>query len=421
MALVDQHRPGQVDASVERVQFWTRDALQDVRDDLYALRRLICARHSRQPDTRGNACRPPETNVRSDILPETTVGHRSRGHIREWAGVFTGNHLTELTALVPAVDSRNINDILKRGALLHTDIALRTTPMVTWSARPIGGFLTRTTVRIVDGRQSGVDVSVDHLAMARRLLDIVTPDPGRDPLTYPERDMTVRDWYRATMAIALGSQEFLLSHERAALELFPDDDQVLFQAGALHEAIAMPQYQGVSTRRVGGVSLIESADAELRRAEQLLRQALKVNPAHVEARLRLGHVLGQRGRSADALIELRKVEAETTDSLLLYFTSLFVGREEGDVNNLVAARAAYERAASLFPRAQSPHVGLSELSMRSGNRLEAARALDVVWKWDTSREDADDPWTSYPYAAGRDGESMLEAIGRAFPPPAVTP
>lgn len=421
MAHVDQHQPGQVDPSVQSVQFWTRDSLQDVRDDVYALRRLICARHSRA-DTQANVCRPPEANVRSDILPETTVGHRNRGYTREWAGVYTPNHLADLSGLAPVIDRRDINDILKRGALLHTDIALLTEPMVTWSSSGIARFLIRTTVRMVDGRQSGVDVSVDHLEMARRLLDIVTPDAHRDPFTYPERDMTVRAWYRATMAFLLEDQGFFLSHERAALQLFPDDDHVLFQAGALHESIATEQYQvGVSTRRVAGVSLLESADDELRRAEQLLRRALKVNPNHVEARLRLGQVLGQRGRSAEALVELRKVEAEATDSLLLYFAALFVGREAGEGNNLDAARAAYQRAASLFPRAQSPHVALSELHLRSGNRLDAARALEVVWNWGATREDADDPWKSYPYAAGRDGESMLAAIGEAFPPLAATP
>ena len=422
MGLVDQHQPGKVDAPVESVLFWTRDSLQDVRDDLYALRRLVCARHSRQPDSKEDACRSPEANVRSGILPETTVGHRNRGHLREWAGVFTASHLAELSGLAAEVDGRDINDILKRGALLHTDIALRTMPMVTFSDRPIEAFLTRTTVRIVDGRQSGVDVSVDHLAMARRLLDIVTPDPRRDQLTYPERDMTVRAWYRATMATLLGGQDFFLSHERAALELFPDDDHVLFQAGALHEAIATSQYQqGVTTRRVGGMSLMGSADVERRRAEQLLRQALKINPNHVEARLRLGQVLGQRGRSADALVELRRVETETTDPLLSYYTLLFIGREEGTLNNLEAARSAYRRAASLFARAQSPHLGLSELAMRIGNRPEAARALDVIWNWGQIREDDDDPWRLYPYAAGRDGESMLAEIGKAFPPSAATP
>ena len=421
MTLVAQHQPGLVDAAVESVQLWTAASLQDVRDDLYAIRRLICARRERE--TAGAPpCTPPPTNTRGTILPDTTVVHRNRVNSREWAGVYTPNHLADLSELAPDIDRRNINDILKRGALLHTDVALRTPPMVAWSAVPVEAFLMRTTVRVVDGRQSGVDLSVDHLAMARRLLDIVTPDPHSDPITYPERDRMVSDWYRATMAVLLDGLGVFLSHERAALELFRDDDEVLFQAGALHEGLAGRQWQrGVSTRRQAGVSLLESENGELRRAEQLLRQALTVNQDHVEAHLRLGQVLGQRGRSADALVELRQVEAATQEPLLLYYAALFIGREEGSLNNVSAARAAYQRAAALFPRAQSPYIGLSELEMRSGNRLGAAQALEVVWKWGTSRQDEDDPWPSYPYAAGRSGETRLNALGQAFPPVPATP
>jgi tetratricopeptide (TPR) repeat protein len=420
MTLVAQHQPGQVDAAVQSVQLWTAASLQDVRDDLYATRLLICARRERE--TAGAPCTPPPPNTRGTILPETTVLHRNRVNTREWAGIYTVNHLADLSELAPDIDRRNINDILKRGALLHTDVALRTPPMVAWSAARVEGFLMRTTVRVVDGRQSGVDLSVDHLAMARRLLDIVTPDPRRDPITYPERDRMVSDWYRATMAVLLNGQGVFLSHERAALELFRDDGEVLFQAGALHEGLAAQQWQqGVSNRRQAGVSLLESENGELRRAEQLLRQAVNVNHDHVEAHLRLGQVLGQHGRPADALVELRQVETTTQEPLLLYYAALFIGREEGSLNNVSAARAAYQRAAALFPRAQSPYIGLSELEMRSGNRPGAAQALEAVWQWGTSRQDEDDPWPSYPYAAGRSGESQLNALAKAFPPLPATP
>lgn len=416
-----EHQPGQLDTSVEGVQFWTSEHLRDVRDDLYAIRRLICAGSVREPEASRPTCTPPATNVRGGILRDTTVGHRTPASAREWVGMYTVNHLRDLSELAADIDRRDINEVLKRGALLHTDIALRTPPLVTWSARPIEGFLTRTTVHVVDGRQSGVDYSVDHLAMARRLLDIVTPDPRRDSFTYPERDDTVRDWYRATMAVLLSEQGVFLSHQKAALELFRDDEEVLFQAGALHETLAAPHYQqGVTTRRLAAVSFLESGADELRRAEQLFRQALKVNPRHVEARLRLGQVLGQLRRSAEALVELRRVQTESRDPLLSFYTELFIGREEGSVNHVEAARVAYQRAADLFPRAQSPRIALSELHMRSGNRLEAARALDVVWGWGTSREDADDPWSNYLNSAGRAGGSQLDAIGAAFSPLSAT-
>ena len=420
MTVVARHQPGQVDASVHSVRLWTRESLQNVRDDLYALRRLICSKPGREPEAPPASCTPPATNQRGVMLAETTVGRRNRSITQEWAGVYTVNHLRDLSELALEIDRGDINDILKRGALLHTDVALRTPPIVTFNESRVERFLMKATVRVVDGRQSGVDQSVDHLEMARRLFDIVTPDPRRDPITYPERDGTVRDWYRATMAVLLNDQGVFQSHARAALEIFRDDDEMLFQAGAMHVALATPQYQqGVTIRRRANVSFIESGDEERHRAEQFFRQALKANPNHDEARLALGQVLGQSGRSADALAELRQVQAATRDPLLSYYAALFIGREESARNNVDAAREAYQQAATLFPRAQSPYIGLSELHMRAGNRMAAAQALDSVWQLGPSQEDADDPWWHYPYTAGRKGEALLEAIGKAFPPVTV--
>ena len=229
--------------------------------------------------------------------------------------------------------------------------------------------------------------------------------------------MTVRDWYRATMAVLLSDQGIFQSHLEAALEMFPDDEEVLFQAGALHVALATAHYQqGATTRRLANVSFLESEDAELRRAEQLFRQALKANPHHDEGRLRLGQVLGQRGRSADALVELRQVQPVTADPLLSYYTALFIAREEEALNNVDAAREAYQRAAALFPRAQTPHIGLSELHMRAGNRQRrCASARRCLAMGDIARG-CGRPLVVLPVPAGRNGETLLEAIGKAFPP-----
>src|SRR5262245_36990102 len=120
MAVVARHQPGEVDASAQSVRLWTRESLQNVRDDLYALRRLICSRRGREPEAPPPSCTPPATNSRGVMLAETTVGRRNRAITQEWAGVYTVNHLRDLSEFATEIERRDINDILKRGALLHT-------------------------------------------------------------------------------------------------------------------------------------------------------------------------------------------------------------------------------------------------------------------------------------------------------------
>ncbi len=406
MALVEQHEPGRVDLAVQAVRSWDRQWLQDVRDDMLAVRQAICAMTRL---VNGGRCKQFPTNVRGTQHLPSHVVVRSQG-VRWWAGEYTFRHLVDLAGLASEIDRLDINDILKRGALLHTAIAFRAPPAETWAPRAQLQFLLKTSVNVADGRESGVKQSVDHLEMARRLLDIVTPDPRRDLDTYPERDAIVRSWYRATMALLLDTQRLDIRLKTAGAELFPDDDEVLFLAGAMHEALASPSFQqGVETRSVSQVAFIESERTELAGAEEFFRRALKANPAHVEARMRLGQVLAQRGRSAEALSELRAASEASRDPLVSYYAALLIGREEPDVDR---ARVAFQRAASLYPRAQSPHVGLSEVEMRSGNQLAAAQALELVWAQSASRDD--DPWSSYSTAAGRAGLARLDSIVAAF-------
>ena len=409
LALAEKHQPGTADAAVDAVNDWDRQWLQDVRDDLFALRQAICAMTR---VVNGGRCEQPPANVRGSQQPPTHAVARSQGG-RFSVGAFSFQHLTDIAGFAAEFDRLDVNDILKRGALLHTDVAFRADPVVTWSPNPEPLFLLKTSVNTSDGRETGVSYAIDHLEMARRVLDLVTPDPRRDLATYPERDAMVRDWYRATMGVQLETRSLDIKHKTAATDLFRDDDEVLFLAGAMHETLASPAYQrGVATRSVRGVTFIDTERTELNRAEELFRRALKVNPGHVEARMRLGHVLAQRGRRAEALTELRAANGASGEPLVSYYAALLIGREETDVD---PARAAFQRAATLYPRAQSPRLGLSELQMRSGNLQAATRELEPIWAAGASASRDDDPWPSYFTAAGRRGRSLLDAISKTFP------
>jgi tetratricopeptide (TPR) repeat protein len=402
IAAVRQHTPGTTDAAVAGIRAWNRESLQNVWDDLSATRTLLCERCPAPPHA---------AKAKTDYV---TSGGRPG-----WRTTYATDHLAALKEFTARVQKGgDINDLLKRGALLHTDIALRAPPIVTWAPTATYRPLQRAIVSVADGQQGGVDEAVDHLEMARRLLELVTADPRTDLRTSPQADQTVRSWYRATLGFLLGRRQLDDTHVRAALQLLPDDASVLFLAAAFHETRAAPRVQNaVVTRSFAGMSVVESPATELRRAEEYFRRALELNPEHFEARLRLGQVLGRLGRHADALVELRASTANS-DSLLAYYANLLAGREEDALGNVMGARAAYERAAQLYPRAQTPLLSLSEIDMRSGNRAGAEQWLRPVLTARVPPPLRDDPWTSYFEAAGRNGSALLTAIGAEFPPSA---
>ena len=398
MTLAAEHTPGRVDDAVKTARSWSRDSLQNVRDDLAAIRLLLCERCARPPQ----ADKFKTENIQVE-------GQQS------WRTVYATAHIADLTAYVKRTEtSLDINDLLKRGAMLHTDVALRAPPTRTFAPSATYRPLQKTMIAVADGGQVGVEEAVDHLEMARRLLELVTADPHTDVRAMPERDPMVRTWYRATMAALLSGRQLDLSHTLAALQLLPAESTVLFLAAAQHEALASPRYQrSVATRSLGSNSVIQSERDELRRAEDLFRRALKADPEYVEARLRLGQVLGRLGRHDEALNELRPA-SESTDPVMSYYGHLLIGREQDAVARVMEARAAYEKAVKLFPKAQAPLVALSEMAMRSGNRVEAQRWLDEVLKAQDGAPQVQDPWISYTETAGRVGNALLASISASF-------
>jgi tetratricopeptide (TPR) repeat protein len=248
-----------------------------------------------------------------------------------------------------------------------------------------------------------------HWEIAGFLLDQVVPSPGADAM--------VRDFYRATIAYLQRERKYEDGYLEHALKLFPEDATLLFLSGCQHEAFASPPIQSVA-RSVSlpyGVTLgVESPGVERRRAENFFRRALDVDPGFIEARLRRGRVLGLLGRHTEAAGELQQVIHTTEDPLLQYYAELFMGAEREALGQFDAARDSYERAADLNAGAQAPHLALSQLARRTGNRTAALRALRQVFDVGSSAGGADDPWWTYSVTAGRNAGDVLEALWRPF-------
>jgi tetratricopeptide (TPR) repeat protein len=227
----------------------------------------------------------------------------------------------------------------------------------------------------------------------------------------------IRQWYRATAAWMQRVEDHDTEHLDRAREIFAADPDILFLSGSQRETYAAPHIQHAVRSAVlpYGVSFAVSSDrGELRQAEGFFRRALEIAPDHLEARLRLGRVLGLLGRHDDAARELRQAVATADEDVLRYYGELFLGAEEESLGQFDAAFDAYQRAAALYPSAQSPWLGLSSLGRRRGDRAAALRALQHLFDLPSTGIAPDDPWWTYHIAQGRNADDLLEALRRPF-------
>jgi tetratricopeptide (TPR) repeat protein len=299
------------------------------------------------------------------------------------------------------------NATLLRGAFLHSDIALF-----------VKSDLSRSdfdrSFAVDDGRGQGMRHRTAHWRMGRLVLDALQPAPSNDPAALL--------WYRAVSAYLLREGQFAEAriHLDRAAEIFPSSPDIALDNAYLREKFASPEIQAaVEDYRSQGILLnVESERTELGRAERFLRQTLELDPEQLEARIRHGRVLGDLGRHHEAIGELQQALSHHPADEAGYFTELFLGREEEILGNHDSARIHFETAAHLFPDAQSPRLGLSQLARQRGDRAMAQRALGYVFLLGADELYRKDPWWSYFAFHGDDVEPLFSAAhARVFGDP----
>ena len=310
-----------------------------------------------------------------------------------------------LISVLQSATDRNadgsLNQILKRAAQLHTDIGLRVRARANGPLSPVRGV--SGTMLALDGREEGAGQLSLHLDLARALLDAVRPRP----IDHDD----VRKWYRkvAGQLEQIYNLADAIPHLRRGRELFVDDPELLLASGCLHETLSSPRVQSVVQSLIAaGQRMTGLPDAGPSRSEaaRYFRRALAVSPSTLEAKVRLARLLGIDGRHADAVKLLKSAVTEIkSDVPLVYYAWLFLGDELQATRQFPAAVVAYQRAADLYPRAQSPRLALVCLARRVSSRVSG---FDVMQQTlGQPRADADDPWW-------RDHEGT----GRSLPPPA---
>jgi tetratricopeptide (TPR) repeat protein len=400
VAAVERHLPGEIDDAVQDVRRMRRAELVDVLQDVRAVSKLM-----REPKAtvfyRGGQ---PNLPSRGGSLPPMVV--------------YSDEFSAVLRDVATAARRWSVaNELLKRAAILHTDIALLAPSDVEPMPLRAGAELLRATLHTDDGTAVMFVATVDHWEMARQLLARVG---RRDDVDEPEptKDADVLRWYRTSLAAMQIEERLIQAHYAEALRLFPEDPDILFRTGAYRETLAARHVNDVLRRGpnlAGSERDVGNPGDELDRARDLYRRALARAPTHTEARLRLGWVLCQRGAHADAARELRRALSDTKDSLLVYFGSLFLGRVLETQRNVAGAREQYERAAALYPRAQAPRLALSLLASRAGNQRSALAAFDAAFD-ERSTSQLDDPLWTYYAQAGRDADVRLEETRRVLAP-----
>ena len=251
-----------------------------------------------------------------------------------------------------------------------------------------------------------------HLNAARQILALVPDDERRRAFERP--------WFLAA-ALHLyrrGQWSLALQYIDAGLQRYADDPLLLLARGSLIEsqtALDQPlaRVDVLMTSRnpqVGVFHRRAELSARLRDAEATYRRALRVMPDLVEARVRLGRVLHQRGEPGQAAEELAAAAAHPqADHPTRYLAWLFLGAAREGEKHPRQAVEAYGAAVALDPESQVAAVALSHALHEAGERGAAQDVLRTALSGARRRSDWD-AWWNYRWGRSHEAEARLEAL-----------
>jgi tetratricopeptide (TPR) repeat protein len=391
-AAVERHQPGQRDAELAMFGDWNAREFAELKITVYSALQLV-----RDPSVR-TFYRPPQTTLRA---PSQVF--------------YSRDELRQLLELAKRLRILGENHLLHRGAMLHTDAVVLGTGVDSNGGTGRSNFFI---VRFDDGQGLGNQDTLGQWDFARFLLDQVRPD-AQDFRPKPSADEWVRQWYRTRLAFMLSQQHFDAIEAERGVALFPNDIEVLFLAGVVHETLSSAAVQEPFRKSddLRDSVRMKSSKGELGEAEDLLRRAVKREPGFAEARLHLGRVLLAQEDYKAAVTELTQALSSIRNETLQYYGRLFLGQAAAESGDTVRARTALEGALQLAPSAQSPLLALSQLAYSRGDVAEASARLARVAE--PASPELDDPWWLYHTTVGRffppSYEQIVEGLRQEVP------
>jgi len=314
---------------------------------------------------------------------------------------------------------------LPRALVLHTDAGIIDTQGDADADRPPSR-------QLEDGRQVGVAGRSRHWKFATRIaiaLSHAKERPGVHPDVVAAAHRLSALWFRTVAAMCLRRGELGLADGTLGwgLRLFPDDPGLRLLTGTLHQAYADPRVQRFTGRdQTAKRGLLvqprtrseqpppvlgpQSATWELSLAEASLRRALELQPTLQEARVRLAHVLTDRGEDAEAASVASAALAGGLPPEFEAYAALILGRSAARLGRLDDARAAFARAATLAPEAQAPRIGLAQVALAEGKAAAALAQLTVLAGPAHVTPPDDEKWLGYFRVHDPDAEALLTEL-----------
>lgn len=204
----------------------------------------------------------------------------------------------------------------------------------------------------------------------------------------------------AAAALALGFPELAAPLAEKVRAAAPRDAEVQLLAGCAEEGVAMEK-----------AVLDRASDAApaRARAETAFREALVLDPESHEARLRLGKLLLDAGRAAEAEPLLAEVDAKTTDARQRYLARLFLARWAERSGRSERSIEEYRHALETWPGSQAARLGLAHALEKSSGPAASRRIIGPAVDPYRPRG-ATDPWFLYPIGPPGLAETVLQRV-----------
>ena len=274
---------------------------------------------------------------------------------------------------------------LEAAALVHTDLAMMVTRDTGWARASFHARAARSIIELMQGAEAFRRDWLLAMAYFHQKAIFSIDWSGRSGKTASE---SVDDIGRALA-------ERAQSYFDEAVELYPEDAEILLAAGTLYEWGGFPRF---------------GDEKRLRKAERLYRRAVEADPDMAEANLRYGRVLQKRGKHRDSAEPLQRTLELDESDVLNYFAHLLLGRLQERRDRAAEAVEHYRSATQILPDWQVAHIALSHALHVSGRRqasLEAlARSVDVP----AGSEDAMLGWWRYEMGRIRELDLLLERL-----------
>ena len=174
------------------------------------------------------------------------------------------------------------------------------------------------------------------------------------------------------------------------------DAAILLAYGTIRETQAH-----LLTAEASGTTIDEPAfsvkprNAALEAAAALFEKALAVDPAMVEAKLRLARVRILRRDDAGAEPLLKEILGSTPAPVIKYLASMMIGGIRERRQEFEAAARTYVEAIQTVPDSQSGYIALAQVMHRLNQRSDASTVIERMFSRG-STDATSDPWWKYP-------------------------